>query len=120
MTSTFSHPGGTAAHYLKIRYILLFYIFFIGISAGFQVNSASHSLRIEHGGPRRFPRVWNACALVLGSFIGCYCRLVKCYSRLASVPGSALMLLICSAWAMVLALLAREYHGFINRQPAIA
>ncbi|MGD2137292.1 MAG: Npt1/Npt2 family nucleotide transporter [Gammaproteobacteria bacterium] len=31
-----------------------------------------------------------------------------------------LTLLICSAWALVLALLAREYHGFVNHRPVAA
>jgi len=31
-----------------------------------------------------------------------------------------LTLLICSAWAIVLALLAREYHAFVRHQPAAA
>ena len=33
---------------------------------------------------------------------------------------SWLTLLICSAWAVVLALLAREDHAFIERQPVAA
>jgi AAA family ATP:ADP antiporter len=61
------------------------------ILAYYQVKSASRSLLIEYWGSENFPWVWIASALILGSFIGFYHRLVERYSRLAVVLGSCLM-----------------------------
>jgi AAA family ATP:ADP antiporter len=76
---------------LKVRSIILFSNFFLIILAYYQVKSASRSLLIEYWGSENFPWVWIASALVLGSFIGFYHRLVERYSRLAVVLGSCLM-----------------------------
>lgn len=73
------------------RAVLLFVNFFLIILAYYQVKSASRSLLIEHWGADNFPWVWIASALVLGSFIGLYHRLVERYSRLAVVLGSCLL-----------------------------
>lgn len=76
---------------LGIRSILLFLNFFLIILAYYQVKSASRSLLIEYWGADNFPWVWIASALVLGSFIGLYHRLVERYTRLAVVLGSCLL-----------------------------
>jgi AAA family ATP:ADP antiporter len=49
---------------------------------------------MEYWGSENFPWVWIASALVLGSFIGLYHRLVERYSRLAVVLGSCLMFIV--------------------------
>ena len=138
--ATENQPGRSVAHSLKTYSILLFSNFFLIILAYYQVKSASRSLLIEYWGSSSFPWLWIASALVLGGVIGFYHRLVERYSRLSVVLGSALILmishwlplgdnavdlswltlLICSAWVVVLALLAREHHAFIDRQPAAA
>jgi AAA family ATP:ADP antiporter len=76
---------------LKTRAILLFSNFFLIILAYYQVKSASRSLLIEYWGAENFPWVWIASALVLGSFIGFYHRLVERYSRLSVVLGCLLL-----------------------------
>ncbi len=73
------------------RALILFVNFLLIILAYYQVKSASRSLLIEHWGSDRFPYVWIASALVLGSFIGFYHRLVERYSRLNVVLGSCLL-----------------------------
>ena len=89
-SNTESH-GGARVQSLKVRSIILFSNFFLIILAYYQVKSASRSLLIEYWGSENFPWVWIASALVLGSFIGFYHRLVERYSRLAVVLGSCLM-----------------------------
>jgi AAA family ATP:ADP antiporter len=89
-SNTESH-GGARVQSLKVRSIILFSNFFLIILAYYQVKSASRSLLIEYWGSENFPWVWIASALVLGSFIGLYHRLVERYSRLAVVLGSCLM-----------------------------
>jgi AAA family ATP:ADP antiporter len=76
---------------LKVRSFILFSNFFLIILAYYQVKSASRSLLIEYWGAENFPWVWIASALVLGSFIGVYHRMVERYSRLAVVLGSCLL-----------------------------
>ncbi len=83
--------GGTHVQSLKVRSIILFSNFFLIILAYYQVKSASRSLLIEYWGSENFPWVWIASALVLGSFIGFYYRLVERYSRLAVVLGCCLL-----------------------------
>jgi len=72
----------------KPKALLLFTNFFLIILAYYQVKSASRSLLIEYWGASNFPWVWIASALVLGSFISVYHRLVERYSRLTVVLGS--------------------------------
>jgi AAA family ATP:ADP antiporter len=86
-----SKQYGNAADSLKIRSIILFINFFLIILAYYQVKSASRSLLIEYWGAKNFPWVWMASALVLGSFIGFYHRLVERHSRLHVVLGSILL-----------------------------
>ena len=98
--STYATPGqheGTPVQSLRVRSIILFSNFFLIILAYYQVKSASRSLLIEYWGSENFPWVWIASALVLGSFIGFYHRLVERYSRLAVVLGSCLMFIILLA-----------------------
>jgi ATP:ADP antiporter, AAA family len=92
--STAEQHGETRVHSLKVRSIILFSNFFLIILAYYQVKSASRSLLIEYWGSENFPWVWIASALVLGSFIGLYHRLVERYSRLAVVLGSCLMFIV--------------------------
>lgn len=91
MKSTTDRHGGIRVQSLKVRSIILFSNFFLIILAYYQVKSASRSLLIEYWGSENFPWVWIASALVLGSFIGLYHRLVERYSRLAVVLGSCLL-----------------------------
>jgi ATP:ADP antiporter, AAA family len=88
---------GTQVRSLKVRSIILFSNFFLIILAYYQVKAASRSLLIEYGGSENFPWVWIASALVLGSFIGLYHRLVERYSRLAVVLGSCLLFIVLLA-----------------------
>jgi AAA family ATP:ADP antiporter len=92
--STADRDGGTHAHSLNVRSIILFSNFFLIILAYYQVKSASRSLLIEYWGSENFPWVWIASALVLGSFIGYYHQLVERYSRLAVVLASCLMFIV--------------------------
>ncbi|MGB7931766.1 MAG: Npt1/Npt2 family nucleotide transporter [Gammaproteobacteria bacterium] len=92
--STSEQYGKTRIQSLKVRSIILFSNFFLIILAYYQVKSASRSLLIEYWGSDNFPWVWIASALVLGSFIGLYHRLVERYSRLAVVLGSCLMFIV--------------------------
>jgi AAA family ATP:ADP antiporter len=86
--------AGTQVQSPKLRSVILFSNFFLIILAYYQVKSASRSLLIEHWGSENFPWVWIASALVLGSFIGFYHRLVERYSRLAVVLGSCLLFIV--------------------------
>jgi AAA family ATP:ADP antiporter len=92
--STSEQYGSTRVQSLKARSIILFSNFFLIILAYYQIKSASRSLLIEYWGADNFPWVWIASALVLGSFIGLYHRLVERYSRLAVVLGSCLMFIV--------------------------
>jgi len=83
--------NSTSVPLLPARSILLFSNFFLIILAYYQVKSASRSLLIEYWGSGNFPWVWIVSALVLGSFIGIYHRLVERYSRLAVVLGSLVL-----------------------------
>ncbi len=76
---------------LRRRAVILFINFLLIILAYYQVKSASRSLLIEHWGAGQFPYVWITSALVLGSFIGFYHRLVERFSRLHVVLGSCLL-----------------------------
>jgi AAA family ATP:ADP antiporter len=91
MSSTENSASGPVNQSLKARSIILFVNFFLIILAYYQVKSASRSLLIEHWGASNFPWVWMASALVLGSFIGVYHRLVERYHRLNVVLGSILL-----------------------------
>jgi AAA family ATP:ADP antiporter len=91
MKSMADNHGGVHAPSLKVRSFILFSNFFLIILAYYQVKSASRSLLIEYWGSENFPWVWIASALVLGSFIGLYHRLVEHYSRLAVVLGCCLL-----------------------------
>ncbi len=73
------------------RTVVLFINFFLIILAYYQVKSASRSLLIEYWGSGNFPYVWIFSALVLGSFIGFYNRLVERHSRTKVVLGSLLL-----------------------------
>ncbi len=72
---------------LAKRSTVLFVNFFLIILAYYQVKSASRSLLIEYWGSDNFPYVWIFSALVLGSLIGFYNRVVERYSRLNVVLG---------------------------------
>ena len=92
--STSDQFGKNRVQSLKVRSIILFSNFFLIILAYYQVKSASRSLLIEYWGADNFPWVWISSALVLGSFIGLYHRLVERYRRLAVVLGSCLMFIV--------------------------
>ncbi|MDH3475957.1 MAG: hypothetical protein OEM59_19940 [Rhodospirillales bacterium] len=77
-------------HVLAKRAAILFVNFFLIILAYYQVKSASRSLLIEYWGSGKLPYVWIVSALVLGSFIGVYHRLVERHSRFRIVLGSLL------------------------------
>jgi len=94
-TAKVSHDNNTPSP--GKRPVLLFINFFLIILAYYQVKSASRSLLIEYWGADNFPWVWIASALVLGSFIGLYHRLVERYSRLAVVLGSCLLFIVLLA-----------------------
>ncbi|MEE8343490.1 MAG: Npt1/Npt2 family nucleotide transporter [Gammaproteobacteria bacterium] len=87
------HQESSSSHTQDMtrRAIILFLNFFLIILAYYQVKSASRSLLIEYWGSGRFPYVWIASALVLGTFIGFYHRLVERHSRLRVVLGSCLL-----------------------------
>jgi len=92
--STKVRHAGTPVQSFRVRSTILFSNFFLIILAYYQVKSASRSLLMEYWGSENFPWVWIASALVLGSFIGLYHRLVERYSRLAVVLGSCLMFIV--------------------------
>lgn len=94
MDSSTDSPDTNLMVSLKIRSIILFTNFFLIILAYYQVKSASRSLLIEYWGAANFPWVWIASALLLGSFIGLYHRLVERYSRLAVVLGCCLLFIL--------------------------
>ncbi|MEN8180252.1 MAG: Npt1/Npt2 family nucleotide transporter [Pseudomonadota bacterium] len=76
------------------RAVILFLNFFLIILAYYQVKSASRSLLLEYWGADNLPYVWIASALVLGSFIGVYHRIVERFSRLSVVLSSSLLFII--------------------------
>lgn len=99
------HQKSSSSHTqdLTRRAIILFLNFFLIILAYYQVKSASRSLLIEYWGPEGFPYVWIASALVLGTFIGFYHRLVERHSRLQVVLGSCLLFigLLTGFWMLL-------------------
>jgi AAA family ATP:ADP antiporter len=99
-------PGGDAGREeLARRALILFVNFFLIILAYYQVKSASRSLLIEYWGAGKLPYVWIVSALVLGSFIGVYHRLVERHSRLRVVLGSLLAFMaLLVAFRLLLAL----------------
>jgi len=82
---------GTPLSGLARRSAILFFNFFLIILAYYQVKSASRSLLLEYWGASNFPYVWIISALVLGTFIGFYHRLVERHSRLNVVLGCLLL-----------------------------
>jgi hypothetical protein len=98
MRSTLNQPVGTAAQTPNKRHILLFYIYFMVMPAGYPATSARRTLLIGYRVFSSFPRVWTASAPMPGSIIGSYRRLVERHSRLFS----------------------REYRAFFNRSPVTA
>lgn len=89
MQTPISGPGSRGGQLAK-RSLILFVNFFLIILAYYQVKSASRSLLIEYWGSSNFPYVWIISALVLGTFIGFYNRLVERQNRLWVVLGSLL------------------------------
>ena len=83
-------PGGANGELAK-RAAILFFNFFLIILAYYQVKGASRTLLIEHWGADKLPYIWIVSALVLGTFIGFYHRLVETYSRLRIVLGSLVL-----------------------------
>ncbi len=76
---------------LSERGAILFGNFFLIILAYYHIKPASRSLFIEYLGADLLPYVWIATAVVLGTLIGFYHRLVERYSRLNVVLGSCLL-----------------------------
>ena len=93
MTGTFEETEGRANARLAQRAAVLFLNFLLIILAYYQVKSASRSLLIEYWGAGSFPYVWIVSALVLGTFIGFYHRLVERFSRFLVVLGTLLLLI---------------------------
>jgi AAA family ATP:ADP antiporter len=79
-------PGGAQIK----RASILFVNFFLIILAYYQIKPASRSLFIEYLGADALPYVWIGTALVLGTFIGYYHRLVARHSRFKVVLGTCL------------------------------
>jgi len=98
---------------LAKRAAILSFNFLLIILAYYQVKSASRSILIEYGGADLFPYVWIVSALVLGTFIGFYHRLVERHSRLKVVLGT------CVAF-IVLLVLFRLMLGWERVQVAFA
>ena len=67
---------------------VLFVNFFLIILAYYQVKAASRSILLEYWSADLLPWVWIVSALVLGSIIGFYHRLVERHSRLNVVLGA--------------------------------
>ncbi|MEN8166974.1 MAG: Npt1/Npt2 family nucleotide transporter [Pseudomonadota bacterium] len=82
------------SYFMGNRAVILFLNFFLIILAYYQVKSASRSLLIEYWGADHLPYVWVVSALVLGSFIGIYHRIVERFSRLAVVLSTSLLFII--------------------------
>ena len=82
--------GGTNGELAK-RAAILFFNFFLIILAYYQVKGASRTLLVEYWGADKLPYVWIVSALVLGTFIGFYHRLVETHSRLRIVLGSLIL-----------------------------
>ncbi len=92
---------------------ILFVNFFLIILAYYQVKSASRSIFLEYWGADLLPYVWIVSALVLGSIIGVYHRLVERHTRLNVVLGA----LTC---VIALLVLLRLLLGQENRHAAFA
>ena len=92
---------------------ILFLNFFLIILAYYQVKSASRSIFLEYWGEDLLPYVWIVSALVLGSIIGFYHRMVERHSRLNVVLGS----LTCF---MALLVVLRLLLGLENRYAAFS
>ena len=84
----------TQGRELARRTFVLFLNFLLIILAYYQVKTASRSILIEFWGADKFPWVWIASALVLGSIISFYHGLVERYSRLRVVLGSLIWIAV--------------------------
>ena len=113
METTVNKVNGNVTNPLKKHAIILFINRIIKIFAYYKVKLLSRSLRIEYRGAIRIPRVWIASALVPGTVIGCYKRLVERHIIW-------LTRFICSDRAISSGLPAGECPAFVNRHPAPA
>ena len=94
MTTPHSHQAGTTT--LRKRAAILFANFFLIIFAYYHIKPASRSIFIEHLGADALPYVWIGTAIVLGSIISWYHRLVEGHTRLNVVLGT------CATFAVLL------------------
>lgn len=76
---------------IKVRAAFLFANFFLIILALNQLKAASRSILIEAHGTDLLPYVWIATAVVMGTLITIYHRIVARYSRFNIVLGSCLL-----------------------------
>lgn len=81
---------------LGVRAALLFVNFFLIITAYYQLKPASRSLFLEHLGADHLPYVWIGTALVLGTVITFYHRLVTRF------PRDRVVLATCLSFALLL------------------
>lgn len=101
------------------RAIILFVNFFLIILAYYHIKPASRSLFIEYIGVDYLPYVWIGTAVVLGSFISYYHRLVERYRRLLVVLGTCLtfgaLLVLFRLWlAGASAFAAIAFYVFVD------
>ena len=72
------------------RSVILFTNFFLIILAYYQIKPASRSIAIEFVGADNLPFIWIGTAIVLGSIISYYHRLVERHRRVHIVLGTCL------------------------------
>jgi AAA family ATP:ADP antiporter len=99
------------------RAMILFVNFFLIIFAYYHIKPASRSLFIEYIGADYLPYVWIGTAVVLGSLIGYYHRLVERYRRLLVVLGTCLtfaaLLLLFRLWLAPVRLLPLSFMSWL-------
>ena len=72
------------------RSVILFTNFFLIILAYYQIKPASRSIAIEFVGADNLPFIWIGTAIVLGSIISYYHRLVERHRRVHIMLGTCL------------------------------
>jgi AAA family ATP:ADP antiporter len=79
---------------IHTRAAILFFNFFLIITALYQLKPASRSLFIESLGADQLPYVWIGTALVMGVLITYYHRLVQRHNRFHIVLGSCVLFIL--------------------------
>ena len=80
------------------RAVILFINFFLIILAYYHIKPASRSLFIAELGADRLPYVWIGTAVVMGSLVGYYHRLLERHRALPIVLSTCAMCIIVLVW----------------------